>query len=119
MTNRSEVHGDAIGSSVGGGSLNINDITVYKNTVSNSVSSENDIEEKLVMARSAIQELEIAEEQREELLDSLSRITAELQTSQPNPERLRRFWDRIQENAPTVASILSSAASIAKLLGGG
>lgn len=119
MSNRSEVHGDAIGSSVGSGTLNVHDITVYRNAINNSATLENDTKEKLIEARTAIEELEISEEERQEVVDELSKITAELQKPHRDPERVQRFWERIKENAPTVASILSAAASMAKLVSGG
>jgi hypothetical protein len=100
MDNRTQIGGDAIGSAFGSGTVNAHDITVYKNAVDSSARLDNDIKQKL-----------------KDVVDDLNKLTAELEKPQNDASRVQRYWNHIKEIAPPAASILASAASLAKLLG--
>ena len=119
MSNHVEVHGDAIGSAVGSGTVNARDITVYKNAIDSSSRLDHGIKQKLKEARDAIENAELSDADKADVLDELSKLTAELEKPEQDAGRVQRYWNHIKEVAPTVASILASAASLAKLLGGG
>ncbi len=46
------------------------------------------------------------------MADSLQRFAKELANPQRNPERLRRYWGRINDLAPTVGHLLSTSEAI-------
>jgi hypothetical protein len=52
------------------------------------------------------------------VVEQLKSLATELEKPKRETSRVRRFWERIKDVAPTVASILASAASLAKLLAG-
>ena len=119
MSDNAEVHGDAIGSVVGSGRVTAHNITVYKNTVDGSSRLDNDLKQKLKEAREAIENAELSAADKADVIDDLNKLTDELGNAEQDDSRVRRHWNHIKEVAPTVASILASAASLAKLLGGG
>jgi hypothetical protein len=119
MGNNTEVHGDAIGSAFEGGTVNARDILVYKTAVDSSVRLDNDIKQKLKEAREAIENSDLPNDDKADAVDQLNNLTAELEKPEKDEGRVQRYWNRIKEVAPTGASILASAASLAKLLGGG
>ncbi len=59
----------------------------------------------------------LSEADKEDLVQQLLMLTKELEKTEREPKRVQRFWIRINETAPAVASILSSAARLAQLLG--
>jgi uncharacterized protein YjbI with pentapeptide repeats len=118
--NNTEVHGDAIGSAFDSGTVNARDIIVYKNAVDSSPRLDNDIKQKLKEAREAIEKAkDLSDADKKDAVDQLNNLTAELEKPEKDDSRVKRYWNRIKEVAPTGASILASAASLAKLLGGG
>ena len=94
-----------------------NSLTNYFGAVEEATIPEEDIKEKLKEARKAIGTLAVAEADKADLVEQLTKLTAELEASERDPARVKRFWARIQDAAPTVANILSSAANLATLLG--
>ena len=54
----------------------------------------------------------------EDAVDDLAKFTAEMEKPEKDPGRIRKLWGALKDGAPTVAAVLSSAASIAKLLQG-
>ena len=119
MDNRTQIGGDAIGSAFGSGTVNARDINVYKNAVDGSVGLDKDIKQKLKEAREAIENADLSDADKADVVEQLKNLTAELEKPQQDATRVQRFWNRIKDVAPTVAAILSTAASVAKLLGGG
>jgi hypothetical protein len=115
--NKTEVHGDAIGSAFGSGTVNARDIIVYKNAVDSSARLDNDIKQKLKEARESIERADLSDADKADAVDDLNKLTDALVNK--DDSRVQRYWNRIKEVAPTGASILASAASLAKLLGGG
>ena len=119
MGNKTEVYGDAIGSAFDSGTVNTRDIIVYKNAVDGSPRLDNDIKQKLKEAREAIENANLSDADKRDVIDDLNKLTAELQKPGKDESRVQRYWNNIKAVAPTVAAILSTAASLAKLLGGG
>ena len=117
VSDKTEIHGDAIGSAFGSGTVNARDITVYKNAVDGSAGLDNDIKTKLKEAREAIENADLSDEDKADVVDELNKLTAELEKPEQNDGRIQRYWNHIKEIAPTVASILSSATSLGKILG--
>lgn len=66
-------------------------------------------------ARKAIDELRMARDDAQYTIGELNRLANQLATSKES-EEIKTTWARIQETAPTIASILSAIASIAKIL---
>jgi hypothetical protein len=114
---KTEIHGDAIGSAFGSGTVNARDIIVYKNAVDSSTRLENDVKQKLKEAREAIERADLSDADKADVVDDLNKLTAELEKPEKDEGRVQRYWNRIKEVAPTVASILASAASLGKILG--
>ena len=81
---------------------------------------EGDIKQKLKEARQAIENAkDLSDADKKDTVDQLNNLTAEMEKPEKDESRVKRYWNRIKEVAPTVAAILSTAASLAKLLGGG
>lgn len=93
-----------------------NSLTNYFGAVEEATIPEDDIKEKLKEARQAIEALGISDDDKEDLVEQLTKLTAALEETERDPSRVKRFWDRIQDVAPTVANILSSAASLSTML---
>ena len=70
-------------------------------------------------ARRRIDELELDREDKDDITDNLTKLTTELQKpeKQQDEGRLKRYFTRIKESAPAIASGLSITASILKLTG--
>ena len=92
---------------------------MYKNVVDSSANLDNDIKQKLKEAREAIENADLSDADKEDVVDELNKLTAELEKPKQDDGRVQRYWNRIKEIAPTVASILSSTASLGKILGVG
>ena len=75
------------------------------------------VKEKLKEARDAVEKAELSAEDEEDVLDNMVKLTAELEKPEVEPSRVERFLNRIQDVSSTVGGIISSAASIAKMLG--
>ena len=96
-----------------------NSLTNYFGVVDKLSTVEEDIKQKLKEARNAIENLDLPDDDKEDMVEQLKNLTGELAKPEKDPGRVQRYWNRIKEVAPTVASILASAASLAKLLAGG
>lgn|GEM_PF-4893649 len=114
-TSNVNIHGDVIGSAIGlDPSIAVNNLVAFKETVSK---LEPDLRDALIKARQAADDTELAADDKEDLLDDLRKLVDTLKALKPQPTRVRRLWSRVKEIAPTVADILSSAGTIAQLLG--
>jgi hypothetical protein len=119
MAEKIEIKGDAIGAAVGDGAkVRARDINVYKQVVDQSSAIEDDLKEVLKNARDALEQMQLSEADKADAADDLGKLTTELQKDEKDLGLVQRYWNRIKEIAPPVASILSAAASVAKLLGG-
>lgn len=97
-----------------------NSLTNYFGVVDKLDAVEGDIKQKLKEAREAIENAkDLSGTDKKDAIDQLNNLTAELEKPEKDESRVKRYWNRIKEVAPTGASILASAASLAKLLGGG
>ena len=67
-------------------------------------------------ARELLESAALSETDKADATEDLDKLTAELEKEEKAPGLIRRYWSRIKEVAPTVASVLSSVASLAKLL---
>jgi len=113
------IGGDAISAVVGShASLKAHDITAYKQVVDRSLSLDEDLKRALKEAREALEREDLSEADKGDATDDLGKLTDELQKPEKDVSRVRRLWNHIKDIAPPVASILSSAASLAKMLGG-
>jgi uncharacterized protein YjbI with pentapeptide repeats len=95
-----------------------NSLTNYFGVVDKLGTVEEDVKQKLQEARNAIENSDLPDADKADAVDELNKLTAELGKAEKDDGRVKRYWNRIKEVAPTVASILASAASMAKLLGG-
>jgi hypothetical protein len=115
MASSIEIRGDVIGAAVGAGAT-VRARTIY---VDQSSGLADDLKRVLKDARDRLEGLDLSEADKKDATEDLGKLAAELEKSEKNPGLVQRYWNRIKEVAPPVASILSAAASIAKLLGGG
>lgn len=93
-----------------------NSVTNYFRVVDNLESVQGDAKAKLKEAREAIQKESLSDEEKADIVEQLNTITAELGRSDCSVGRLRRAWKFIADASPTVAMILKSVESVAKLL---
>ena len=68
-------------------------------------------------AAEALANLNIDDGDKSDAADDLAKLKAELEKPTKDEGRIQKIWNRIKDIAPTVASILASAASIGKLVG--
>jgi hypothetical protein len=115
VQNKNVVHGDNVGGAVGGGKVNARKITAYKKTVQKSHLPK-EVKDVLLKARQALEDLSLALTDQNDAADALANLTSELEQEQKNPGRIRRFFNRIQEIAQPVATVLSSAKTIFDLV---
>lgn len=112
------IEGDAIGAAIGSHvRLNARDITAYKQLVDQSLTLDEDLKRALKEAREALESEDLSQADKGDAADDLGKLTDELQKPEKDVGRVRRLWNSIKDIAPPVASILSSAASLAKMLG--
>jgi hypothetical protein len=113
-----KIGGNVTNAAVGSSSkFQARDVTAYNNAVDNS-SIDDEITDVLKRAREALDAEGLSEGDAEDASDSLAKLSAELEKPQKDVGRIRRLWNGIKEIAPTVAAILSSAASLDKLFRG-
>jgi|WetSurMetagenome_2_1015567.scaffolds.fasta_scaffold35871_3 hypothetical protein len=111
------IGGDVVGSAVGpGASVVTNDVRALTAAVSVFPPELRDI---LVRAREAAEAETLSAADKTDLLDEVTKLVTALKEPKPEAGRIRRYWDRVKELAPTVASILSSAKVVAELLARG
>jgi len=99
-----------------GASVQARDISLYKQTIERSDNLDAKLKEKIKEARETIEKLKLSKADKDDVADELGKLTSELEKTRPDPDRARRLWNHIKEVAPTVASILQTAESLAKLL---
>ena len=118
MGDETNIQGDVIGSAVGkGASVNARDIKVFKQTVDASTTLDDDLKQKLKEARDTIEEAELSEQDKDDAVDSLGKLTEEVQKPEPDMSRVQRLWTFIKDVVPIVGTILKSTETIGKLLG--
>ena len=114
------IGGDNIGSAVGRNATVVaREITAYKKMLDASTQIEPELQQKLFEAREEVERTDLSAADKQDVAESLKRLAAELNKPDHDVSVIRRFWSRVKEVAPTVAAILSSAATIAKLTGHG
>ena len=118
MGDEINIGGDAINSAVGSGArYKARDVASFKQAIAGAALDE-DIKAILVKAREALDAAGLPPGDAEDTSDDLAKFTAEMEKPEKDPGRIRKIWGRIKDAAPTVAAVLSSAVSIAKLLHG-
>ena len=110
---------DNIGSAVGrSASVVARDISVFREAVNKSVHMDDDLKAKLTQAREAVEKADLSDADKADVAQSLRKLADELDKPDKNPGLVRRFWNRINEVAPTISSIVASAASISEMING-
>jgi hypothetical protein len=118
MGDKISVNGNVMGSALGtGASTIVGDIMAYQSMVDNSTRLTQDLKAKLKEAREAVEKSALGECDKQDVLDDLGKLTEEMEKRIPEAGRVARFFNRIKEIAPSVASILSSTAIMAKVIG--
>lgn len=113
------IGGDVVGSAVGANAAaNVRDIQVFRETIDRSQVMDGNLKARLKEARDAIEQASLPEADKRDVLDDFGKLTAEMEQHSPEAGRVRRLFNRIAELAPSVASILSSAAQIAQAVHG-
>ena len=110
---------DNLAGAVGRGAAVIaRDIAVYKNELEHSTHLDPDLKKKLIEAREEIERISLSDSEKEDAVDNLKKLTTELDKADRDPGLVKRYWNRVKEVAPTVAALLSTVASIAKIMSG-
>jgi hypothetical protein len=109
--------GDITGATVGSIGK-ARDISVFTNHVDASSLSD-DLKSELKEARRRLGEVSIPQEDKDDVAESLAKLAVELEKPEQQREesRLRRYFLRVREIAPVVASALSITASTLKMTG--
>ena len=116
MGDRIEIQGDAIGAALGRAArVRVRDITVFKQTVDRTGLDE-DLKRALKDARDAIEAAEVSDVDKADAADDLVKVAAELEKPEKDAGRLHRYLNRIKDVVAPAASILTSVASIARLI---
>ncbi len=110
------VQGDNIGGVVGSGVVNARDITVYKNHVDMSQSLDQETKQGLLEARRELEGQKMSIADKHDVADNLGKLTSEMEKQEKDAGLVKRFFLRIKEVAPTVASILGSIKTVADLV---
>lgn len=97
-------------------SLEADAVTVFQQAVDNSAIADADLKRALKEARAALEVAGLGEKDRADAADDLGKLAEEMAAPQTDAGRVNRLWTRIKEVTPTVATILSGAAALAKLL---
>lgn len=94
------------------------DIFVFSNHIDASGLSE-ELKRELKHARYRLDTLALEQEDKDDVADDLARLTEELQKPEAERQegRLKRYFLRIREIAPVIASGLSITASMLKITG--
>lgn len=115
MGDKINIGGNVTGSAVGSNaSLKARDIV----TQIQQSGLDADLKQKFAEAAEALASLNISEGDKEDAADDMKKLKDELEKPTKDEGRIQKIWNRIEDVAPTVASILSSAATIGKLLTG-
>ena len=113
MGDKINIGGNVTGSAVGSNaSLKARDIV----TQLQQSGLDADLKQKVAEAAEALAKLNISEGDKSDAADDLTKLKAELEKPTMDEGRIQKIWNRIKAVAPTVASILASAATITKLL---
>jgi hypothetical protein len=96
------------------------DINVFAALVDSSSTMNQELKNELKIARAELEKASLPPEDKGDVAQNLDNLTDELNKpeAERNPSRVRRFLERIKDVAPPIASILSIAASIARLATG-
>ena len=117
MGDQINVGGHAIGSALGrGASAYSKTIHVVTEGVNNSRKLNKEQKEVLSKAAAEIPNLPVPDADKEDVAQNLKQCAEELDKPNPEPSRVVRFINRIGEVAPTIVTILKSAASIAAMI---
>jgi hypothetical protein len=110
------IGGNVAGSAVGShANLKARDIVMQ---IQQSGILSDDLKQAFAKAAEALEALKAPEGTKEDVIDDMTKLKKELENPTKDEGRIRTIWNRIKEVAPTVASILASAASIGKLVTG-
>jgi transcriptional regulator with XRE-family HTH domain len=114
-----DVSGDLVAGAVGQGArARVRDVAVFKQDIDQSSRLDPDLKEKLKAARDELERVQLSDDDRLDVVENLEKLRGELAKPEKDGSRVTRFFKRIEEAAPTVASILSSAASLTKIISG-
>jgi uncharacterized protein YjbI with pentapeptide repeats len=114
MGDNISIGGDNIGGAVGkGASVSAEDI--YK-VVENSTTIDEELREKLKESCKEIERLKLPKEHRDDVVKSLGELTEEMKKTEPDKGWVKELWERIEERAPTVAAILTTANILASFI---
>jgi hypothetical protein len=111
------VRGNVIGSAVGSrASLMARDIVTQ---IQQSGLLGEDIQKAFAAAADALGALKAPEGTKEDVADDLAKLKKEMEKPTKDEGRIKTIWERINSVASTVATALSAAASIGKIVFGG
>jgi hypothetical protein len=109
------IGGNVTGSAVGSNaSLKARDIVTQ---IQQSGVLDADLKRTVVAAAEALANLNIDEGDKSDAADDLAKLKSELEKPTKDEGRIQKIWNRINDMAPTVASILASAVTIGKIVG--
>lgn len=107
-----------IGGAIGAGAVvNARDITQFKISIDKSPLPE-ELRRSIVNARDQLETLDLTHAEKNDVADSLGELTNELAKDPPQPNRIRRLIDGINERAPLIAATLQGIQLVADLYSG-
>ena len=119
MDSEVTIGGNVVGSAVGSGStVNARDINAFNNALDQSQGLDPELKRVLVEARQQLESGDLTGADKDDAVDDLGKLADEIKKPEPQPGRIKRFFDGIKQLAPDVASILSSAVKIGGLIKG-
>ena len=108
---------DNVAGAVGRGAAVVaRDITIFRGRVESSPNIEADLKQILLEAREKIERASLSDPDKEDATENLTKLTVELDKPVRDSGLIKRYWNRVKDVAPPVAALLSSAASIAKII---
>jgi len=113
--NNIHIHGDVTNSTIGGGAINARNIMAYKQQLDSSFRDQN-VKSALLDARTRIETAPVSPADKTDAADTLGRITAEIQNSEPDREKLSGWLGILNEIVPTAVTALGGIKVIAEII---
>lgn len=98
--------------------MNARDITVYKNHIDHSTSLDDGTKKMLMEARATLDGTNLNIADKHDVADNLGKLTEELEKPDKEEGLIGRYFRRIKEVAPTVATVLESIKAVSEIVGG-
>lgn len=92
------------------------DVNVFIDSINNAHNIDEETKNAFVKAREELESLDLDDTDKNDVSNNIEMLAREMDSEEKNGSRVKRFYNRIKEVAPTVAAVLGSAAAIAKIV---